>query len=93
MALAVAASSSLYSARDMRADTVDVRGVDTVTPVKAEGVTNAWAAPMVAAARTNFIVFCVGWLSFWGAEWEVGVLLILTDLGAHVGLKVTSKRG
>lgn len=43
----------------MRADTVDVRGVETVTPVKAEGATNAWAAPMVAAARTNFIVLCL----------------------------------
>lgn len=27
------------------------------------------------------------------AEWEVGELLILTGVGAHVGLKVTSKRG
>lgn len=34
----------------------DTREEDTDAPEKAEGVTNAWAAPMVAAASTSFMV-------------------------------------
>lgn len=40
----------------MRVDWVEVRAELREVPVNAEGVTNAWAAPMVAHARTSFMI-------------------------------------
>lgn len=52
---AVSASSSLYSARDMRGVEADFTWEPKGVPVNAVGVTNAWAAPRVAAAITIFM--------------------------------------
>lgn len=40
----------------MRVASVEVRAELREVPVNAEGVTNAWAAPMVAHARTSFMI-------------------------------------